>query len=101
MKYKFRGTATGENGYRKGKFYYGMLSFDSINEVWEIVFEDENGWNFVPVTNYSILIAVDAKGVEIYDGDDVWYGKGSHDTWKATFTDFAAVREGSVFAYKK
>ncbi len=75
---KFRGISRGIR-YPKGKtfpkdqshcgFYDGGWSMDAPN----IFFEDEHGWNFVPVNPDTVaqLVGYDIAGNEVYEGDIV------------------------------
>lgn len=50
----YQGIATGERKYKKGKKYTGYLAFDPVSDGYAIKFEDDHGWNFVPVVFESI-----------------------------------------------
>ena len=50
----YRGVATGECEYSKGKVYTGYLEFNLVHGCYAIGFKDEHGWNSVPVHFESI-----------------------------------------------
>lgn len=56
----YSGVATGERDYKKGKTYTGYLNFGLVSGKYEIMFEDEHGWNFVPV-NFKTIKPADEQ----------------------------------------
>lgn len=72
LKFLARGTATGyRNFYKKGQVYYGYPHYNTVEQRFDIFFEDEHGENFVDVDQASIqrYIATDKNDRFVMEGD--------------------------------